>query len=266
VVAGADARYLDCMSAEASRLIAELYALPPKDFTRARNAKAAALKAAGHPADAHAIRELRRPPITLWAVNQLAHADPERLATFIGSVEQIRLTQLRDPRAASDAVPRQRAELDALVRRAVDLLADQGHRASPAAQRLISDTLLGAAADRDRARELRAGHLTQELPAPGFEVLTGAPRGGHLRLVPPSVREARSGKAERQAKAEQENERRRRDAEDRKRQAAEQQSVVAGLEREAEELARKLIAARERVREAQRESKARRRPRARPGE
>src|ERR687891_394397 len=139
-------------------------------------------------------------------------------------------------------------------------------RASPAAQRLISDTLLGAAADRDRARELRAGHLTQELPAPGFEVLTGAPRGGHLRLVPPSVREARSGKAERQAKAEQENERRRRDAEDRKRQAAEQQSVIAGLEREAEELARKLIAARERVREAQRESKARRRPPARPGE
>jgi len=35
------------MSADSNRHIEELYAVPPKEFTSARNAKAAALEAAG---------------------------------------------------------------------------------------------------------------------------------------------------------------------------------------------------------------------------
>jgi hypothetical protein len=175
-------------------------------------------------------------------------------------VERVRQTQLRDPRAAGETLKRQRAELDALVVRAGDLLARQGYRATPAIQRRISDTLLGAAVDPHRAQELREGRLTQELSPPGFEVLAGAPQDRHLRLVPGGQAQRgqgnRSREAERRAQAEQERERRDREAEELERAAAVRQSAAVEVAREAEELARKLTAARARVSEAQRESKA----------
>jgi hypothetical protein len=311
LVAGAVPRYAEPVGPDVHQLISELYALPLEDFTRARNARAAALKAADRPADALAIRELRRPPVTLWAINRLAQADAERLAAFIASVDEIRRTQLRDPRAASEAVQRQRAALDALVSRAAALLAEQGQHATAAAQRRIADTLLGAAVDRERAEALTAGRLTEELPAPGFEVLTGTAAGRHLRLVSNQKEEKpapapRGGATEREAKSEpgarhraeerqasaaqerehraaerqaqavqklerrrreaeehqaraaQDRERRRHEAEEQQRQAAAQQAVIAGLEREADELARQLATARERLRAARRVAKPRR--------
>ena len=242
-----------------ARAIEQLYRVPLSAFTRERNAKATALRKAGEPAQAHAVRQLRRPSAPLWATNQLAHEDPKRLAGFIDSVERVRQTQLRDPRAGGEALQRQRAELDALVAQAGDLLARQGHRATPATLRRISDTLLGAAVDRHRAQELREGRLTQELSAPGFEVLAGAPRG-NLRLVPEGQAQhsqgAPSREGERRAQAEQAPERRDREADELERAAAVRQSAAVEAAREAEELARKLTAARARVREAQRASKA----------
>ena len=243
-----------------ARTLEQLYRVPPSAFTRERNAKAIALRKAGEPAQAHAVRQLRRPSAPLWATNQLPHEDPRRLAEFIDSVERVLRLQLGDPRAAGEALQRQRAELDALVTRAGDLLARQGHRATPATLRRISDTLLGAAVDRHRAQELREGRLTQELSAPGFEVLAGAPRGRHLRLVPEGQAQrgqaAPSREVERRAQAEEERERRDRAAADLERAAAVRQSAAVEVAREAEELARKLTAARARVREAQRVSKA----------
>jgi hypothetical protein len=243
-----------------ARAIEQLYRIPPSAFTRERNAKARALRKAGQPAQAHAVSQLRRPSAPLWVTNQLAHQDPKRLAGFIDSVEHVLRLQLRDPRAAGAALQRQRAELDALVAQAGDLLARHGYRGTPATLRRISDTLLGAAVDRHRAQELREGRLTQELSAPGFEVLAGAQRGRHLRLVPEGQTQrgqrAPSQEAERRAQAEQERERRDRAAEELERAAAVRQSAAVEVAREAEELARKLTAARARVREAQRESKA----------
>ena len=240
-------------------VIEQLYRVPLSAFTRERASRVAALRKAGQPGQAHAVSQLRRPSAPLWAANQLAHQDAERLAGFVDGVEHVRRTQLRDPRAAAEALQRQRAELDALVARAGDLLARQGHRATAATHRRISDTLLGAAVDRGHAQELREGRLTRELPAPGFEVLAGAPRGRHLRLVrgepAPPGREAGSREAERRARAEQARELRDREAQELERSAAMRQSAAAEAAREAEELARKLNAARVRVREAQRASR-----------
>ena len=250
---------LESMADPLARAIEELYRIPLSAFTRERNAKAISLRKAGQPAQAQAILQLRRPSAPLWATNQLAHEDPKRLAEFLDSVERVRQTQLRDPRAAGEALQRQRAELEALVARAGDLLARQGSRATSVTHRRISDTLLGAAVDRHRAEELREGRLTQELSALGFEVLAGAPRG-NLRLVPGGQAQRgprdRSGESERRAQAEQERERRDRAAADLERAAAVRQSAAVEVAREAEELARKLTAARARVREAQRASKA----------
>ena len=248
------------MSPDVGQVISELYALPLEDFTRARNARAAALKAADRPADALAIRELRRPPVTIWAINRLAHVDADGLAAFIASVDEIRRTQLHDPRAAGAAVQRQRAALDGLVGHAVPLLAEQGQRATAATQRRIADTLLGAAVDRERAEELTAGRLTEELPAPGFEVLTGTAAGRHLRSVPreESPRAPRGAAAESEARAEtggqhRQDEDRRASAErKRERRAAERQTQAAQKverrRREAEERRAKAEQERERRR------------------
>src|SRR5258706_14946191 len=101
--------------ADPSRFPDELYAVPPKDFTRARNAKAAELTAAGHADEAKAVRRLGKPSASLWATNQLARQDPQRVAHFVDLVREARRTQLRDPRTAAEAMKTQRAELETLT-------------------------------------------------------------------------------------------------------------------------------------------------------
>src|SRR5439155_1325704 len=169
---------------EISRFLDELYAVPPKDFTRARNAKAAELTAAGHADDAKAVRQLGKPSASLWATNQLARLDPERVAHFVDLVQQTRRTQLRDPRAAAEAMRAQRVELEALTTAAAEAMTKAGYPVSRATRGRVSDTLLGAAVDGRLADELRGGRLTSELSAPGFEIFAGATAGAELRLGP----------------------------------------------------------------------------------
>jgi hypothetical protein len=271
-----------------ARIVEELYAVPLSAFTRERDARAAALERAGEAAAAHAVRTLRKPTATLWATNQLGRAEPDRLERFLATVEQLRRSQLRDARAAAEAMRAQRAELDALVERAEDVLRSAGFRASPDSTREISSTLLGAAVDPERAADLRHGRLTAVLEAPGFEVLSGAATPRHLRLVapqkpapaPPARRprddaprlaaerrraaaEARAqARAARKAAAEAERLRRRREAEERARRTAERRAEVERLEVEARRLTSALADARRRLREEGRLAK--RRPRGSP--
>ena len=109
------------MSAD-DRRIEELYALPLKEFTGARNAKAAALKEAGHDAEAQRLRRLARPTVPLWAANQLARLAPKQVSHFVELVQEARRTQLSDPRAAAQAMQSQRTELTALASRAADAM------------------------------------------------------------------------------------------------------------------------------------------------
>ena len=165
------------MGAIPPQVLEELFTAPPSAFTKERNARAAALKKAGRHDAAEALRRLRRPNASLWATNQLGRLDAKRLAAFIDAVGDLRRTQLRDPRAAGEALRRQRAALDALLEAAGKHLADNGLNATPEVLRRISNTLQGAAVDRQRTDELRHGRLTEELSAPGFEVFEGAKPG-----------------------------------------------------------------------------------------
>jgi hypothetical protein len=231
-----------------------LHAVPPGEFTATRNRIVAELRKAGRPAEAQAVARLRRPSPALWAVNQLARSGRRDLATLVEAVDRLRRVQLRDPRAAADALRAQRAALEALVARAGDLLRGADLAASPAILRRVSDTLMGAAADRDHARLLRRGALTAELAAPGFEAFGDARIGrAPLRLVtwPETARApADRDDAARRAEAVAGGERL-------ERQAVEHQETVARLEAEriatqarVAELDRQLGAARRRARQA----------------
>jgi hypothetical protein len=240
------------------------------------------------------VRKLRRPSAPLWATNQLAHAEADRLEAFLDGVAEVRKTQLRDPRAAAEGLARQRRELQHLVRRAGELLTRHGTRATPDAMRRISDTLLGAAVDGEHTDELRHGRLTQELAAPGFEVLTGVGRADHLKLLKGGKaasadtgrprrlaashqqssadlkeearqREETATREREEAAARQREEtaaRKRQEAEAQQRDMAERRAAVEQADQEAKELKARLAAARQRLAEARRAAKStsRRRP------
>ena len=246
--------YAEAVS-DLDRVIEQLYAVSLARFTAERNASATALRKAGHRSDADRVQTLRKPSPTLWATNQLARTEDHRLSHFLAAVNQVRTTQLRDPRAASEAMQTQRADLDALVERAGRLLTDDGgDQPSTASLRRISNTLLGAAVDRRFGDDLRHGRLTEELPAPGFEVLTGLAPAPQLRLVPSGKRPRgpEDSRQEEQQAREDEEERRRRaeEAARLEREAAERLNAVGALERELGDAETKLADVRRRLREA----------------
>jgi hypothetical protein len=240
----------------ATRALEKLYAVSPKEFIRTRNSLAAELRKSGDADAAREVAGLRRPSAALWAVNQLARQARAPLERFLDAVDRLRRSQLSDPRGAMEAMRAERAQLETLVERAGQALGDAGYSASAEMRRRIGDTLLGAAADRHHAEAVAHGRLTEELHAPGFDALTGAPR---LRVVEGGAAQrdakaaaklrAREDEArERAARAEQ----RRQEAQARHREAEARAAEVAALEREA-------AAARERLAEVQSRLKAARR-------
>jgi len=254
----------------ATRALEKLYAVSPKEFIRTRNSLAAELRKSGDADAARDVAGLRRPSAALWAVNQLARQARAPLERFLDAVDRLRRSQLSDPRGAMEAMRAERAQLETLVERAGQALGDAGYSASAEMRRRIGDTLLGAAADRHHAEAVAHGRLTEELHAPGFDALTGAPRlrvveGGAARRDGAATRDdaparapgakaaakqrAREDKArERAARAEQ----RRQEAQARHREAEARAAEVVALEREA-------AAARERLAEVQSRLKAARR-------
>lgn len=244
----------------------EVYAVPPKEFTRARNARVAALAKSGHHDAAEALRKLRRPAATLWAANQLGAADPKRLDAFIHAVARLRRAQLHDPQAVGEAVRQQRAALDALLEIARERLAEQGLKAGPHAMRRISSTLQGAAVDSRLADDLRHGRLTEELAAPGFEVFAGA-TPSPLKILPGG----KSGKgtdphqraAERRARHEEARQQHARETDERERAARQRKAAEDAAAQEVQALTGKLADAKRRLSEARRGAKTpARKPRA----
>ena len=238
------------------KLLEEVYAVPPAEFTRARNARVAALAKSGHHDAAEALRKLRRPAAPLWAVNQLGRAEPDRLEAFVDAVARLKRTQLRDPRAVGEAVRGQRAALDALVEAAREHLTEHGLGAGPPVIRRISDTLQGAAVDSRSAEDLRHGRLATELSAPGFEVFAGA-QPTPLRVVTGGKTAARESDAERRteerrARLEAARQARAREAEERERAARERRAAAEDAAKDVEALAGKLAEAKRRLKAARR--------------
>jgi hypothetical protein len=246
------------VTADVIRAIDELYGVSPEEFTKARNARAAALKAAGREADAQTIRRLAKPSPFLWATNQLARHDTQRVAHFVDLVRRVRQSQLRDPRTVAETMQKIRSELSALTNRAAEMLQKAGYRVPVSGAARISNTVLGAAVDADLVEDLRRGRLAAELAAPGFEVLAGAAPGPKFQLLrggrskEPRRDESEARRAEEQA----ERARRAQEAEARRRDAEQRAAAAARAAEEVRELERRLADARRTLRTAQREAEA----------
>jgi hypothetical protein len=160
-----------------------LYGLPLDEFTAARNELAAKLRKAGQAEAAERVRELRKPSVTVWAVNQLARRHQDEIAGLLRAGKQLRDAQAKALRGTAadtvrEAAATERASLRKLTRLAEELLAADGRPATAATLERIARTLRAAAVDPDAAALLEAGLLPDEVESPGFAALAAlAPPG-----------------------------------------------------------------------------------------
>lgn len=170
------------------------------EFVAVRKQLSSELKAAGDPDAAGRIAKLKRPTVSVWAVNQLWWREREAFEALFACARRISAGDLS---AATD----HRRALGELREAARRVLTDAGHPASEATLRRILTTLTSLAAlggfDPDRP-----GALQRDRDPPGFEALTlplaSAGAGSSPAVRPPDVTAAPSAAeaaAEREAAA-----------------------------------------------------------------
>jgi hypothetical protein len=162
--------------------LAALYQLPLEQFVATRDQLARRLRAAGDRATARQVADLRRPPISAWAANQLAHAAPNAVAELLEVGAALRQAQ-QDALAGQPGAARQlrtataqlRAAITRLSARAETLLARAGHAASDATLARLAATLQAAATGDEATRAaLAQGRLPGDLDPAGFGLEVGS--------------------------------------------------------------------------------------------
>jgi hypothetical protein len=161
-----------------------LFDLPADAFVAARDALAKARRAAGDRPAAAAIKQLRRPTLSAWALNQLARRHGDDVRTLVDQGAALAAAQ-EQALAGADvdlrAAGRARTEtLRRLARAAEAELAGQG---SPAHRDEVVATLTAASVDPASADLLLDGRLSEPLETPaGF----GGPFAASSVPEPPS--------------------------------------------------------------------------------
>lgn len=148
----------------------DLYGLPLDEFTAARNALAAELKKAGDAEAGDAVKSLKKPPVSVWAINQLARSDRDEVAALLDAGERLRNAQDSvlggsDPTALRSAMADRRELVTELARRAAKRLEKEGAKPSRTHLDRISSTLMNAAVDEEAREALRSGTLTVDVDA-----------------------------------------------------------------------------------------------------
>ena len=145
-----------------------LFAVPPAQFTKERDALARELREKGKAEEAKEVAALRKPTAALWIANQLARLAPEEVKALIHATERLRKgDDLRD------AMHEQREALVKLSDAAGRAALEAGTQPSLALQRRVQNTVQAAATTAPDA--LREGTLEHELEPMGFEGLAGVP-------------------------------------------------------------------------------------------
>lgn len=181
-------------------LTAELLAEPPEQFTSKRNARAKELKAAGQGDMARQLLDVKKPPLPLWAVNQVMRDDPATLRKVHESSQGVTKAQQATGRGRADAAKELRSASEELQRNleaattvAADALRRRGHAPTEETLRRIREIIrLAVTQDGDAWDRLKKGALASE-PEPTDD-LTAMFRAGSAPAAKPT-------KADEQAEA-----------------------------------------------------------------
>jgi len=190
---------------QAENEIAALFQLPPDGFVAARNALAASLKKDGHAEASARVKALPKPPVAVWAINQLHWKRAAILDRLIAAGDRFRHVQTArltgggaDLRESFDE---RRDALAGAVSAVVEILRAGGHPPTPDLLRRVTTTLEALATLGTTAFAPPRGRLIAELAPQGFEALsaliprhagTPAPdeRGAVVPFGPPGTRGA----------------------------------------------------------------------------
>jgi hypothetical protein len=151
----------------------ELFGLAPDGFVAARDELARRLRREGDPEAARRVKALRRPPLSAWAVNQLARGQQQALDQLLAAGERLRAAH-RAALAGGDAAELRaaaKAEREAvavLVTASLAQLREAGHPVTDATRDRVAATLHAAAASPEAADLVRHGRLTADLDPSGF--------------------------------------------------------------------------------------------------
>lgn len=133
-----------------------LYALPPEEFTRARNEAERELRKAGEREQADRVKALRKPNAAAGAANRLVREHRPEVDAFLAAAAALRDAQFAGKGNIASATVAQREALEKLVS-----LGGESVRA----------TLQAAAVDDNTARDLLAARLVREPEPAGFGTL-----------------------------------------------------------------------------------------------
>ena len=144
----------------------QLFQLPLSEFTVARNALA---KTAGK--DAAAIRQLTKPPLAAWAVNQLYWQDRDTYDALVDAATEMRRTHkavIEGKKGDLRSAGREHElAIDAALKSTLGILKDSGNPVTEATRQAVLNTLRALPADEP------GGRLTRALAPGGFEMLAG---------------------------------------------------------------------------------------------
>jgi hypothetical protein len=243
--------------------IDRLFQLPLNEFTQARNALA---KASGK--DGAAIRELSKPPLAAWAVNQLYWQDRDTYDALIDAANEMRRTHkaiIEGKRGDLRSAGREHElAIEAALKSTLATLKASGNPVTEATRQAVLNTLRALPSDE------APGRLTRALSPGGFEMLAGiTPAAAPTREAKKSESPARTQPRHPDAKAQQEAARQReqraaaeravRDADQKARhaefEAARAARDAAKAAKRLEQAERALEEAKSELGEAQREAK-----------
>jgi hypothetical protein len=229
---------------DVERDIDELFVAPPEGFTQTRNGLAKRLKDQGDAGSARRVGALRKPVLSAWAVNRLAHEERSAVEELLHVGEQLRIAQRRALSGGDADELRRRAEerrklVTELTRRAAR---DLGKEPTPAVLEEVAATLEAASADEDAGRQVLEGRLSKPLARPagfgdvaGLQVVSGT--GGQAEAGPSDEDGAERASRERDIRAAERRERQMRERAERMR------AEVAAMEERLAERKEKLGAA-----------------------
>jgi hypothetical protein len=165
-----------------------LYGLPLDQFTPARDELARRLRADGDREGGEAVKRLRKPSLTAWALNQVRRADQSAVQELIAAGDRLRDAQERlisagEREPLGRAAAEERARVESLAADAGELLAGAGHPVSAAAQNKLSSTLHAVASNAEARELLLSGRLVRdyEISDLGFALAPAAASGAPER-------------------------------------------------------------------------------------
>lgn len=145
----------------------ELYALPPGDFTAARDARARAHKGTDL---AVALKALRKPSTAAWVVNLLVRREAAQVDQVLSVGSALREAQAGMSADQLRALTRQRRQLTAAVtQQARSLAAEAGVRVTQAVADQVEATLTAAVLDERCGAAVRSGLLVGPLASTGVD-------------------------------------------------------------------------------------------------